>query len=196
VVVRNTLNPRYRLTAEVGAIDGGRTRAGSATSLAVRYPEVRMISIGGQRSRTQAASFTPSMLPGISMLVKTMRISLRLSKIRIASSAFAVSMASNRAFPPRSRPGRHRNARQGACGPATSARAPGAEWIGAERSARARDPLRIAACPFAGCIGSSRDSSLRSPISAGPPTDSPTNGLRWASGDKPATEVRREKTRP
>jgi hypothetical protein len=37
-----------------------------------------MISTGGQQSRIQLASFMPSMLPGMSMSVNTIRMSLRL----------------------------------------------------------------------------------------------------------------------
>lgn len=47
-----------------------------------------MSSIGGQRSRTARANFSPSIEPGMSMSVKTMRMSFRASKMAMASSAF------------------------------------------------------------------------------------------------------------
>jgi hypothetical protein len=61
-------------------------------SFAAKYPEVTIICTGGHRSRTTAARFIPSMLPGISMSVKTIRMPFRLSKISIASSALLASI--------------------------------------------------------------------------------------------------------
>ena len=52
-----------------------------------------MSSIGGQRSRTARANFSPSIEPGMSMSVKTMRMSFRASKMAMASSALAASIA-------------------------------------------------------------------------------------------------------
>ena len=47
-----------------------------------------MSSIGGQRSRIARANFSPSIEPGMSMSVKTMRMSFRASKMAMASSAW------------------------------------------------------------------------------------------------------------
>ena len=52
-----------------------------------------MSSIGGQRSRIARANFSPSIEPGMSMSVKTMRMSFRASKMEMASSAFDTSIA-------------------------------------------------------------------------------------------------------
>src|SRR5450631_1730850 len=54
-----------------------------------------MISTGGHLLRTAAASLMPSIDPGMSTSVKTMRISARVSKRTTASSAFAASRTSN-----------------------------------------------------------------------------------------------------
>jgi len=50
-------------------------------------PDVSTSSIGGQRLRIACASRNPSMLPGILMSVKTIRMSTRASRIAMASSA-------------------------------------------------------------------------------------------------------------
>ena len=52
-----------------------------------------MSSIGGQRSRIARANFSPSIEPGMSMSVKTMRMSFRASKMEMASSALDTSIA-------------------------------------------------------------------------------------------------------
>ena len=52
-----------------------------------------MSSIGGQRSRIARANFSPSIEPGMSMSVKTMRMSFRASKMAMASSALDASIA-------------------------------------------------------------------------------------------------------
>lgn len=52
-----------------------------------------MSSIGGQRSRIARANFSPSIEPGMSMSVKTMRMSFRASKMAMASSALDTSIA-------------------------------------------------------------------------------------------------------
>ena len=52
-----------------------------------------MSSIGGQRSRIARANFSPSIEPGMSMSVKTMRMSFRASKMAMASSALDISIA-------------------------------------------------------------------------------------------------------
>jgi hypothetical protein len=52
-----------------------------------------MSSIGGQRSRIAQANFSPSIEPGMSMSVKTMRMSFRASKMAMASSALDASIA-------------------------------------------------------------------------------------------------------
>ena len=54
-----------------------------------------MSSIGGQRSRIAQANFNPSIEPGMSMSVKTMRMSFRASKMAMASSALNASIALN-----------------------------------------------------------------------------------------------------
>src|SRR5580693_5973623 len=51
-----------------------------------------MILIGGQRSRTACASLSPSIEPGMWISVNTTRISRRLSRIAMASSALAASI--------------------------------------------------------------------------------------------------------
>ena len=52
-----------------------------------------MSSIGGQRRRMARANFSPSIEPGMSMSVKTMRMSFRASKMAMASSALDTSIA-------------------------------------------------------------------------------------------------------
>ena len=52
-----------------------------------------MSSIGGQRRRIARANFSPSIEPGMSMSVKTMRMSFRASKMAMASSALDTSIA-------------------------------------------------------------------------------------------------------
>jgi len=52
-----------------------------------------MSSIGGQRRRMARANFSPSIEPGMSMSVKTMRMSFRASKMAMASSALDASIA-------------------------------------------------------------------------------------------------------
>ena len=52
-----------------------------------------MSSIGGQRRRIARATFSPSIEPGMSMSVKTMRMSFRASKLEMASSALDTSIA-------------------------------------------------------------------------------------------------------
>ena len=87
------------LTDAIGMIGtigrGGVLTVSVAPSFAAKWPEVRIISTGGQRSRMLAASSMPSMLPGMSMSVKTILMSSRDSKIRTASSALLASIASN-----------------------------------------------------------------------------------------------------
>ena len=58
-------------------------------------PDVTMILIGGHRPRTACASLIPSIDPGMLMSVNTILISPRLSRIRMASSAFDAQSASN-----------------------------------------------------------------------------------------------------
>ena len=57
-------------------------------------PEVATILIGGHRSLTAAANFNPSMEPGMWTSVKMTVMSKRLSRMRIASSAFSASTTS------------------------------------------------------------------------------------------------------
>jgi hypothetical protein len=57
-------------------------------------PVVTMMWIGGQRSLTAAASFSPSIEPGKSISVKMVRMSLGVSRTLIASSAFATAITS------------------------------------------------------------------------------------------------------
>jgi hypothetical protein len=54
-----------------------------------------MILIGGHRPRTACASLIPSIDPGMLMSVNTILISSRLSRIRMASSAFDAQSGSN-----------------------------------------------------------------------------------------------------
>ena len=54
-------------------------------------PDVSTSSIGGQRFRMACASRSPSMLPGMLMSVKTIRMSGRLSRSAMASSALPAS---------------------------------------------------------------------------------------------------------
>ena len=54
-------------------------------------PDVSTSSIGGQRLRMACASRSPSMLPGMLMSVKTIRMSFRRSRRAMASSALPAS---------------------------------------------------------------------------------------------------------
>jgi hypothetical protein len=87
-------HPTHGLADNLGIVRFGeeQTALGHLKVLCSNMPEVRMISTGGQRSRMPAASFIPSMLPGMLMSVKTIRMSLRLSKMQTASSALDASI--------------------------------------------------------------------------------------------------------
>ena len=76
--------------------------AGSSPNAGFRCPDTTMMEMGGHFARTAAASFRPSIEPGISMSVNTMWMSLRVSRIRIASSASLASIATNPASSTRS----------------------------------------------------------------------------------------------
>ncbi len=69
-------------------------RSGMSSLRIVERPDVRMSSMGGQRPRIARANFSPSIDPGISMSVKTIRMSVLCSKILTASSALLASIAS------------------------------------------------------------------------------------------------------
>jgi hypothetical protein len=75
----------------------GRKRppVGRSSSGTFVLPDVTISATGGQRLRITRANLSPSMDPGIWISVKTARISFRLSKIRMASSASDASMTSN-----------------------------------------------------------------------------------------------------
>jgi hypothetical protein len=64
---------------------------GRSSNVTLAPPDVAMILIGGQRPRIAAASFKPSMEPGICTSVKTTVMSNRLSKMTMASSELAAS---------------------------------------------------------------------------------------------------------
>ena len=68
-------------------------RTGSSPA-SIFLPDVRISSIGGHRSRTAFANFRPFIEPGMSLSLKTMRTSVRSSRINIASSAFTAVIAS------------------------------------------------------------------------------------------------------
>src|SRR6516225_2397392 len=56
-------------------------RAGMSLAGSFMNPEVRMSSIGGQRSRIARANFRPSIEPGMLMSLKTIRMSFRTSRM-------------------------------------------------------------------------------------------------------------------
>jgi hypothetical protein len=65
------------------------------------FPAVIIIWTGGQRSRRQAASLSPSIEPGMSMSVKTKRISERDSRISIAARRYGLGVPCSQPFPGR-----------------------------------------------------------------------------------------------